>query len=551
MALRSAVGIDLGSHSIKVVELRISEDAAIIRRALYLDHAALRARGVDPADRPAVALLLKKEMTAAGIPVRDVVLGISGKDSIIRYTHVPPVPAWRLKKIMDYEVGEVEEKIGEKLTSDYRVLPVTRESDEDQSIIIGLAKEASLEGLLADLGAAGFTVAKAVPAPIALYAVYSALGPKPDLENPEDELVVVIDLGAENLSMAFILNGNLAFARSASFGGKNFTEVIARDLEMDLERAEAAKLRSGSLESSAGHRDDMVNPLRGAAAQLLSTVGSSVKFGRSQTGVRFPDPARFAALGGALGLPGLVSYLQSGLNKPVEVFHPAAAPSKDIGGDAGRVLAAAPGNFGVALGLAVAGMRDDGIELSLLPSRYVEKRAFRERTLFLYLAAAFLLVFLGLRLVGGFGENAEARSRRTELEDIRKHFDAASTELHENSLQNIRTRARANRVLREAEVTPFQAFVLDFLGKRVGAELKITSIKLLAAEVSEDGPVYQVVVDGSADNASLKAVDHIKALQTALAGEARIAKVEVASMAPEGNTYKFQMVLTPSYPAYR
>src|ERR1041384_1323260 len=170
----TGVGIDLGAHAIRVVELPISEKGAVVRRALLLDRAALLERKVDPSDRPKVAALLRREMEAAGIPARDVVLGISGKDSIIRYTHVPPVPAWRLKIIMDYEVNEVAEKIGEKLTGDFRVLPVTREDDDDQSIVIALAKEASLEGLLGDLKGAGITVAKAVPAPIALYASYSA-----------------------------------------------------------------------------------------------------------------------------------------------------------------------------------------------------------------------------------------------------------------------------------------------------------------------------------------------------------------------------------------
>jgi len=68
--------------------------------------------------------------------------------------------------------------------SDYRVLPVTREEDDDQTVVIGLAKEASLEGLLSDLSAAGISVAKAVPVPLALYSAHSAFGKKPDLESP-------------------------------------------------------------------------------------------------------------------------------------------------------------------------------------------------------------------------------------------------------------------------------------------------------------------------------------------------------------------------------
>ncbi len=544
------VGIDLGARSIKVVELRVSEKGAGVRRALILDPAALKERGSDPAGRPRIAALLKKAMVEAGIPSRDVVLGISGKDSIIRYTHVPPVPAWRLKKIMEYEVGEVAEKIGEKLTSDYRVLPVTRTADDDQLIVIGLAKESVLDGLLGDLAAAGISVAKAVPSAVALYAAAAAFGKKPDPENPEDELEVVIDIGAENLDLVFLLNGNLAFVRSASFGGKNFTEALARDLGIGLEKAESLKLREGSVEQG-GRREEVANTLRGTAAQLLSMVQTSLKFARGQTGANFPEPTRYVLLGGGAALPGLVSYLQAGLRKPVEVFHPAVVPSAGIQGEAARVLSIAPGNFAVALGLAVSSVRREGLELSLLPTRYLERRNFRERTLFLYLAAGFLFAFLLLQLVRGISENGAVARRKADLESWKRSFDRAKTEMVEGAAQNLKARARINRVLREAELVPFQTFVLDLLSRQSGSELKILGLKLLFDAPDQTDPEYQVQIDGAADNASQRALERIKDLRSAFTAETRVARVEVPSTVPEGNWYRFQMVLTPSYPVQR
>jgi type IV pilus assembly protein PilM len=533
-----------------VVELRVSERGATIRRALYLDAAALKERKVDPQDRPQVAALLKKLMVEAGIPTRDVVLGISGKESIIRYTHVPPVPAWRLKIIMDYEVGEVAEKIGEKLTSDFRVLPVTRTADDDQLVVIALAKESVLEGSLSDLAAAGISVAKAMPSAVALYAAASAFGKKPDPDNPEDELEVVIDLGAENLNLVFLLNGNLAFVRSASFGGKNFTEALSRDLGMPFEKAEALKLREGTVEQG-GRREEVSNTLRGAAVQLLSMVQTSVKFARGQTGADLPEPTRYVLLGGGAALHGLVSYLQAGLKKPVEVFHPSAVASPDVEGDAARALAAAPGNFAVALGLAASSVRRGGLELSLLPAKYVERRAFRERTLFMYLAAGFLLAFLILKLAQGISENSAVAKRRTDLESWKKFYDRAKTEMLESGAQNVKARARINRVLREAELTPFEAFALDVLARRSGSELKILDLKLVIDPGDGTDPEYQLQIDGAADNASQKALERIKELRSAFTGEPRVARVEVPSTTPEGNWYRFQMVLTPGYPVQR
>jgi len=546
------VGMDLGSQSIKVAELRVSERGAVIRRALYFHRKNLIQRGIDPDDRAGLAAFLRQEMSAQGIPTKDVALGISGKDSIIRYTHVPPVPGWRLKIIMDYEVGEVSEKMGEKLTSDYKILPVTRVADDDQSVIIGLAKESALEELLRDLGAAGISVAKAVPAPLALYSAFSSFGKKPDLENPEDELVVVIDIGHENLNVLFLLNGNLSFARSAIFGGKNFTEALGRDLGMDMERAEALKLKGGTVEpGGAGRKEETVNPLRGTAAQILSMIQASLRFSKAQIGVRFPEPTQYFLAGGAVRLPGLVTYLQQGLQKPVEIFHPAASPSGEIGGDAARVLNAAPGDFAVALGLAAAKVRREGLELSLIPSKYQERRKFRERTIFLYVAAALLVIFLIVRLVQGFHENSSAREWQDELKNALGFFNREKTTMEENQALNLKSKARVNRILQEAELTAFQAFALDFLAANAGPELKIQAIKLVLDFTAEGYPIYQLQIDGLADNATQKALQSIKELRAAYDRESRVESAEVLSTTPVSSWYRFQMLLTPTYPAYR
>ena len=104
---RTSVGVDIGSHAIKVVHLKVTDRGAFIQQALYYDRVALVARGVDPDDFGAVATLLANQMAAHRIPTRGVVLSIAGSDSILRYTAVPPVPTWRLNVIMKYEVEEV------------------------------------------------------------------------------------------------------------------------------------------------------------------------------------------------------------------------------------------------------------------------------------------------------------------------------------------------------------------------------------------------------------------------------------------------------------
>ena len=47
-----------------------------------------------------------------GISGGPALLGITGRDLIVRYTHVPPVPDWRLKLLMQFEINEVSGQSG-------------------------------------------------------------------------------------------------------------------------------------------------------------------------------------------------------------------------------------------------------------------------------------------------------------------------------------------------------------------------------------------------------------------------------------------------------
>lgn len=554
---RTSVGIDIGTHAIKVAQLKVTETGAFVQNGIYLDRATLASRGVSIDDRVAVAALLKDQMVERGIPTRGVILGISGSDSILRYTAIPPVPAWRLKVIMGYEVNEVASRVGESLASDFQVLSVPREDSDEQVVLVGLSKEESLAAILDDLESAGIVIEKAIPAPVALYAAFDAFGEKADIDNPEDDLAVLVDIGRTGLSTVLVLNDHLVFARSVSFGGETFTESIARDLGVDVARAEAHKIRHGTLDLDAREGGEesqaLINSLRGSAAQLQSIIQSSLRFCRSQTGVDLPAPTRVLLVGGGARLRGLTDYLHRAMRKPVERFQPAGlAATGSLPEAAQRVFARYPGDYSVALGLAVSGVRETSTSLNILPEAYRERRRFRDRTVFLYVAGVFLIVALILGAVDGWLQKSAAQEHAAELESALRTYENYNAEMSENIEQNTRVRERINRVLREVEVTAFQSFLLDFFQQNLRPEIRFSRIRL---EIETDGEdtdlLYQLVLEGTADNSNRQALGWITELQERLAGESRVAAVEIGPSQDEGNTYKFQMFVRPAFQGYQ
>jgi type IV pilus assembly protein PilM len=554
MALhRSVVGLDIGAQAIKAVQVRISGRVARAERSVAIRRAVLEAEGVDLADKAALARAIRRRLQEARIHPRGVVLGIDGKDSIIRYTHSPPMPPRRLEMVMKYEIDSMAERMGEPLASDFSILPVMREVDDDQNILMGLAKEGPQAELLDALEAAGITVWGAVPAPLGLYGAWDLFGSKADPDAPEDDLLLAADLGAASLNMVLVLNNRLAFARSATFGGDSFTEALAQALRMSPEEAEQVKIRRGGLkEGLPGVVLDTVGPLRGVAGQLLSLVQSTLRFCGTQAGIKLPPITRLWLTGGGMRLKGLPEYLSTALgNKPFELFDPVAGAA----GEAGTPSKGAEGpepSLGLAAGLSAVGLRAEkerqgAVVLNILPKKYRARRHFRERTLFLHAAAAFLVALLSAQLVHGVLRNANASRTLSELQRQRNELEARKQQMSESIEQSGRTRERINRLLREAEPTAFQAFVLDFLGRHLRPEVQIQRIDLQTRPTDDDrANIYSLVIEGRVNNENRLGLDWILELQTALQQEERIRSAEVRDSQPQGAWYSFRIAVEPN-----
>jgi Tfp pilus assembly PilM family ATPase len=551
---RRAVGIDLGARSVKAVDLRVSGQGVTVARALRVERSEL------PGGLEELGRGLRERLGRERIPAKGVVLGISGPDTMVRYTRVPPVPSWRLKVLMDFEVGEMTEKTGEPLASGFQLLQLPREAEEDQTILIGLVKEKALSERLDAFEGAGITVSQAVLGPLAVFSAQDAFGWKPDEGTEEDDLALLADLGEENLALAFSLNGRLVFARSASFGGKSFTEALARRLGIDPADAERVKVaRGGVFAEEAGVHPETVAPLSEAAAQLLALLQSSIRFAGTQTGTRLPPLSRIVLLGGGMRLRGLGAFLSRSFGKPTELFQPAGLRlSGSLPEPAAKDLAERAGDYGVALGLAAAGLRSGGrgnaapLVPSILPEKYLKRREFQDRTMFLYGAGAILLIILLVNLARGIVRNSGAQSVIAELSQAQAQLQTAKRE-YDSMLRDAEVKkARLNRLLAEAEQTAFQAYSLDLLARVLRPEMRLERVYLDDSVLLEDETTsdYGLYLECKVSNEKRQGLQWIGELQETLRADDKIRSVEIVSSDSDRLWRSFKLLIKPKYVAY-
>lgn len=381
---RNAVGIDIGTDAVRVV-------TGVDRKGVFvvtdLVTAPFPRKDLDAAGRGAVLA------QAVGSVKGEVYCGLTGRDVVLRYTQVPPVPDWQLRQLMEFEIQEMTgQSGGDELSADFNLVPVVSDLTSDDIVLLALAKQAILDHHLEVLGAAAVTPRAFTPNSVALFNAFRKT-------DDGTGTTLLVNIGARHTDMVLARDGELFFARNLSGGGELFDDALVASFNVSAEKARKLKHEMADVSpfDSAPRRSNqeekVARALSGATGQVFSMVQSSVMFAKSQTGVQDLSLDRVLLCGGGSLVRGLDRYLASNLNVPVERFDPfehvdvtAVEAELDEDERAGAV---------VALGLAMQAAYDDCYSIEILPPAMKKSRDFNEKTLFAVLAAVLVVAFLG------------------------------------------------------------------------------------------------------------------------------------------------------------
>ncbi len=415
----SGTGVSIGSRTVRVVQVKKQKDGTWqVQKALTAPF-----DGEEAPDGRRVAEG-RAAMQSAGVK-GPALIGLSGRDLIMRYTQVPPVPDWRLEMLMNFEVQEVSEQSGGDVSAAYAKLDIDDTTSGDEIVLVALAKNGYLKPRLEALRAAGLDAIGGCPRAVAAYWAYNENG-----QLRHDETVVMMNIGNENTDLAIARNGALVFARNISGGSKLFTDAIAQNMRVNRATAEKLKITKGNLtpRGQAKYRDSgeekVANNLMGVGGHFVSAFNSSVMFAKAQSKVPDCDPDRLVIMGAGARLRGLSEYLESNLGVPVEVFDPVDdLDLSPLSSDAQAALKQEQGGIAVTLGLAQMAADAESFRLEILPEADRKKRQFMQETLPIIIAAAIVLVgVVAAFFMAGTAQDA-AYAEKASLTEKARQFD--------------------------------------------------------------------------------------------------------------------------------
>ncbi len=361
---RSVLGIDIGSSSAKIVQLRTSRGVAILET---YGEIALGPFGQQPIGKAVkippekITEALVDVMREANVTARAGGLSIPFSSSLITVLNVPNVDHEQLKRIIPIEARKYIPLPVDEVKLDWFVIP---KDEGEQSAFDRVEKETALQvkGQEVLLVAIHNNILQSYQ------EIAASTGLKIDFFEIEIfstarssvghgvAPVLIVDLGAATTKMYIVERGIVRSSHLMSTGGQHMTENLARSLEWDFEKAERIKRECGLVSSNA-YSPEENDRIKTALLSTLTRVFSEVNRVLLSYGQRYnKNVPRVVLTGGGASLPGLREVAHSSLSVEVEIANPFAhteAPAflakvlRDIG----------PG-FAVAVGIALRELKN-------------------------------------------------------------------------------------------------------------------------------------------------------------------------------------------------
>lgn len=338
MAAITQVGLDIGSTSIRAVEATRSKDRPVVNN---FGHVALpdgAVAGGVVVDDKAVTAALRRLWSEHKLKSKDVVLGVTHQQVIVREVDVSNLPATEMRRALPYQVREVLPLPVDDALLDFYPLEDPCSGDTVHGLLIAAPKEAVINTVHA-VEKAGLRVAHVDLACFAMLRAAAHLA---------EDTEAVVDIGANGTTIVIHTDGTPQIVRTVPRGGAEVTKLMANRLGMPTAEAEALKCRVGLIRGEGPETSEVVTE---ALRPLIAEIrGSFNYFAQAHPNDRVN---RLALVGGASLLPGLTDRLSRDLGVPTFLSDPLQRVSDLRRGGRHDVLARFRSSAAVSIGLTL------------------------------------------------------------------------------------------------------------------------------------------------------------------------------------------------------
>jgi type IV pilus assembly protein PilM len=350
-AKKSLLGLDIGSSSVKLVELEGSGSNYRLRRFGYapvppeaiVQGSFMNATGISEA--------IQQAYESGGFKTKDVATSVSGHAVIVKRISLPSQSSdeldetikWEAEQYIPFDIAEVN--------VDYQVLQDDT-LDGQMDVVLVAAKKDLIDDYQNVISDAGLNMAIMDVDAFALGNMYEL-----NYDPSPESAVALVDIGASVININ-VMNGAVpVFTRDITSGGNQYTEEIQKTLSISFDEAERIKIGSAGGEVSTDVvPQEVEDAMREVSETLLGEVQRSLDFYRATTS---NTPIEKVVLcGGSAQVPGLTRLFEERIDMPFEIADPFARIDASSSNSDEQTLRDLAPSLGVAIGLAMRSLNE-------------------------------------------------------------------------------------------------------------------------------------------------------------------------------------------------
>ena len=343
---KSMVGVDIGSSSVKAVEL---QGKGSDLQLLNLGFETLQADSVVDGqimELNAVSNAISSIFNEHKIKTTKVAAGVNGHSVIVKNIVLPQMTedelqesfAWHAEEHIPFDISDVN--------LDYHVM---NRSDDAINVLLAACKRDKVANLKQAIQLAGKQPCVVDVDAFALQNCYELnYDPQPG------HVVALLNIGASTTNIN-ILNGvRSVFTRDATFGGNQYTSLLQKELGLTFDQAEAVK-RGMPMPEGVEQRD--ISPILDTVSDILALeIQKTMDFYRATVEEGESTVEKILVSGGGSKLKGLVEFLSRRFEVPVEMFDPFRKIKVDARGFDPEYMREIVPEMAIAVGLALRGV---------------------------------------------------------------------------------------------------------------------------------------------------------------------------------------------------
>jgi type IV pilus assembly protein PilM len=348
--IRRQIGIDIGTSSVKIVELSKEGNHVVLSNYGIMDGSDFFGEVQNGSNTPSglklsendIASVLKQLLDAAKIKTDKVVMSIPFFSSFLTVMEMPNISQKEIESAIPFQARSYIPVPLSEVVLDWLVIP-----EFSSPSPVAPAKVSNIASAAADDGKGN--IASVVPdavqvkkekisvlliaVPKEVVSKYQRIAKALNLElvalesesfslarsliGEDKGTIMLVDFGARSTNLTIIDRGYIFMSHSADLSGKEITKMVARSLNVQPQRAEELKKSSGV--SSVGSEKGLTQIISPFVEKLVNEIERMNSLFIKKEGRKIE---KIVLTGGSANLPGLVEYLSKSAGVEVIIGNP-------------------------------------------------------------------------------------------------------------------------------------------------------------------------------------------------------------------------------------